>query len=137
MIGRNNPFNIRFSRNNIWIGQVGQTNGFVDFSDVEYGIRAAAFLIMRSYRRQNVLTISEIIHRYAPVSENDTAKYVAYLCARLGCFPFDIPDNYTEYIRLLYWICVYEVGKDSAVSFQAIDTVCKKYNINPIKPRKK
>lgn len=137
MIGKNNLFNIRFSRNNMWIGQVGQTQGFVDFSDVEYGIRAAALLIMRSYRSKGVFTISEIVHRYAPVSENDTAKYVAFLCSHLGCFPFDVPKNYTEYIYLLYWICVYEVGKDSAVSIQTIHDVCKKYNIKPIKPRKK
>lgn len=137
MIGKNNPFNIRFSRNNMWIGQVGQTKGFVDFSNVEYCIRAAALLIMRSYRSKGVLTISEIIHRYAPATENDTFKYIDFLCARLGCFPFDIPKDYAEYIRFLYWICVYEVGKDSAVSIQAIDTVCKKYNIKPIKPRKK
>lgn len=133
MIGKNNLFNIRFSRNNMWIGQVSQTNGFVNFSDVEYGIRAAALLIMRSYRSKDVLTISEIVNRYAPASENNTSKYIDFLCARLGCFPFDIPKDYDEYVRLLYWICVYEVGEDSAVSIQAIDTVCKKYNIKPIK----
>lgn len=137
MIGKNNPFNIRFSRNNMWIGQVGQTNGFVDFSDVEYSVRAAALLIMRSYRSKGVLTISEIVHRYAPVSENDTAKYIAFLCSHLGCFPFDIPENYSCYIRLLFWICVYEVGKDNAVPIQDLDSVCKKYKINPIKTRKK
>lgn len=137
MIGKNNPFNIRFSRNNMWIGQVGQTNGFVNFSDEEYGIRAAALLIMRSYRSKGVLTISEIIHRYAPVSENDTSKYIAFLCSHLGCFPFDIPKDYAEYLDLLHWICVYEIGEYLAVPVSAIDTVCKKYNIKPIKPRKK
>lgn len=137
MIGKNNPFNIRFSRSNMWIGQIGQTNGFVDFSNEEYGIRAAALLIMRSYRSKGVLTISEIIHRYAPVSENDTSKYVAFLCYHLGCFPFDIPKDYAEYLRLLHWISYFEVGQDNSVSVSVIDSVCQKYNIKPIKLRKK
>lgn len=137
MIGKNNPFNIRFSRNNLWIGQIGKTNGFVDFSDIEYGIRAAALLIMRSYRSKGILTISEIINRYAPKSENNTSVYIEFVCSHLGVFPFDIPSDFNQYVDLLHWMSVMEVGRENAVSVLEIKAVCYKYKIKPIKLRKK
>ena len=134
MIGKNNPFNIRFSRNNQWIGQIGQTNGFVDFSDRIYGVRAAALLVLRSYRSKGILTISEIINRYAPTTENNTAKYVEYVCNQLGVFPFDIPKDKDEYYKLLAAMSRYE---GNPISYAVIEFVCKHFKITPIKLRKK
>ena len=134
MVGRNNPFNIRFSRNNQWIGQAGHTNGFVDFSEKIYGVRAAALLVLRSYRSKGILTISEIINRFAPSSENNTAKYVEYVCTQLGVFPFDIPKNKDEYYKLLAAMSRFE---GNPVSYAVIEFVCKYFHINPINSRKK
>lgn len=134
MVGKNNPFNIRFSRSNQWIGQTGQTNGFVDFSDRIYGVRAAAILVLRSYRSKGILTISEIINRYAPTSENNTVKYVEYVCNQLGVFPFDIPKNKDEYYKLLVAMSRFE---GNPISYSVIEFVCKYFHITPIKPRKK
>ena len=134
MIGKNNPFNIRFVRSNHWIGQTGQTDGFVDFSDVIYGIRAAALLVMRSYRSKGILTISEIINHYAPATENNTRRYIDFVCERLGVFPFDIPKNIDEYYKLLTAMSCFEGNR---IEYWKLKEVCEYFGIKPIKSRKK
>lgn len=134
MIGKNNPFNVRYSASNKWIGLVGNTRGFCDFSYVDYGIRAAAILILRTYRKNNVLTISELVHRWAPSSENNTDAYIRFLCYSLGVFPFDVPKDLDEYVKLLYYISVYEGNK---VEPSEILRVCKEFKITPYVRRKK
>ena len=84
MIGKNNPFNIRHSRGNHWRGQIGYTKGFVNFSCRQYGIRAAIYLLTWSYRRIGINTIDGIIHRFAPAVENDTERYIQFVCNRSG-----------------------------------------------------
>ena len=71
MIAKNNPFNIRVGSR--WLGLVGQNKGFCEFASMEYGVRAAAYLLMRSYRKRGIMSIRAIIERFAPSSENDTA----------------------------------------------------------------
>lgn len=93
MIGKNNPLNIRYVKRNNWKGQVGSTRGFCDFVSVEYCVRAFAILVLRSYKKRGIVTISQIISTYAPPSENQTDKYIDYVCEMLGCFPFDVLDN--------------------------------------------
>lgn len=127
MIGRNNPFNLRYSKNNHWLGLTGQTRGFCDFENIDFGIRAAALLVMRSYRMKNVLTISEIIHRFAPPSENNTARYIDYVCCRLSCFPFDIP-TFDEYPILLSAMSSFE---GNFVGIAEINYVIDEFHIVP------
>lgn len=129
MIGKNNPFNIRVSVGNNWLGQVGSTRGFVDFSSMDYGIRAACVLIMQSYRKKNVLTISEIIHRFAPPVENNTQKYIDFVCSRLGCFPFDLPDR-NDFPCLLSAMSKYEGNPVLAAD---VRSVIFQFDIKPYK----
>lgn len=84
MIGKFNPLNIRTSSAFNWVGQTGATRGFCDFQSVEYCRRAGLYLLMRSYRRAGVVRLGEILHRFAPVSENDTERYISFVCARTG-----------------------------------------------------
>lgn len=131
MIGRNNPFNLRYSKNNHWLGLTGQTRGFCDFVNMDFGIRAVAIMIMRTYRMKNVLTISEIIHRFAPPTENNTNKYVDFVCSQLSCFPFDIPSC-AEYPSLLSAMSVFE---GNPVSIDTINFAIAKFNIVPYKKK--
>lgn len=131
MIGKNNPFNIRYNARNAWLGQTGETRGFCDFENVEYCIRAVAILIMRSYRKKNILTVSEIINRYAPKIENETDRYVDYICSRLGVFPFDIPTR-NMYPVLLYYIARFE---GNPVDLSYIARVIDFYKIVPYKKK--
>ena len=76
-IRNNNPLNIRKSQNN-WLGKVaGLDKDFETFDTMEHGIRAA-FVIVRTYiRKHNCTTVTQLINRWAPATENDTSQYVA------------------------------------------------------------
>lgn len=108
MIGKNNPFNIRYSPLNKWKGLCGSTRGFCDFKDEYFGVRAAMYLLMRSYKKKNIETIKEMIERFAPPSENKTADYVAYICYNTHMLPFDIPKTDFDWVSLFHYISAYE-----------------------------
>lgn len=76
----NNPLNIRYSSSNNWLGKVTpNTDGvFEQFQSMEYGYRAALYLI-RKYISQGYTTIRQIVTKWAPPSENDTASYIAHV----------------------------------------------------------
>lgn len=117
MIGKNNPLNIRYSRLNTWRGQIGQTRGFVDFVSEFYGVRAALYLLAKSYRKRGLRTYSSMIRAYAPPSENYTHSYVFYVCDHLGVFPFDEPLTYEHFINMLYYMSIYEGNKINANTY--------------------
>ena len=79
---RNNPLNIRYSAKNEWLGQIGHRNGFCVFSEEKYGWRAA-FVLLKNYYKKGFRTVSQIIHRFAPASENPTSSYVSFVCDKL------------------------------------------------------
>lgn len=79
---RNNPLNIRYSEVNQWLGQTGEKNGFCVFSEEKYGWRAA-FILLRNYYKKGFRTISQIINRFAPSSENPTSNYIQFVCDKL------------------------------------------------------
>ena len=88
----NNPLNIRKVAGQHWQGELlpsptGEGSGerlFVQFSSIEYGLRAA-FCILRTYRNKyKAVCIEDIITRWAPPTENDTRKYICDLCRLTG-----------------------------------------------------
>lgn len=110
MIGKNNPLNIRTSTSYNWAGQCGATRGFCDFDGVEMCRRAGAYLLMRSYRRAHCRKLSEIICRWAPSTENDTASYIKAVCDLTG---FKAQTNITfdaDFATLLAAMEIVEVG---------------------------
>lgn len=80
---RNNPLNIRFNSENNWLGQVGNQGGFVEFQSKYYGMRAAYRLILH-YIKNGCDTVHDILLRFAPPSENPTAKYIDYVIGKFG-----------------------------------------------------
>lgn len=108
MIGKNNPLNIRFNLLNKWKGQIGHTRGFVDFSDLFYGVRAALYLVKISYARKGKVTYSEIISTFAPPSENDTQTYIEFVCNRMEKFPFDVPASKFDWCELIVSMSIME-----------------------------
>lgn len=75
----NNPANIR--RGSSWVGLCKEQtdNSFCQFESMEYGIRAF-FVLMRTYHYKYKLnTIEKILHRFAPLSENNTYAYIAFV----------------------------------------------------------
>lgn len=77
-IRNNNPLNIRFSTKNNWRGQTGENKGFCVFSHESYGFRAA-YKLITTYISQGNNTISKIISKWAPPTENDTESYIKFI----------------------------------------------------------
>lgn len=86
----NNPGNLRLSGDR-WKGlrPVQTDKEFFQFTDMRYGYRAM-FITLRNYRKKHGLkTLSLMIGRYAPSTENDTRAYLSSVCGEL-----QVPTTY-------------------------------------------
>lgn len=86
-----NPGNIRYREDVVWPGQSGfieTVNGkFVMFDSYENGA-AAGLANLRNYMQTyNKYTISEIVNRWAPPTENDTNAYINFVSNATGLDP--------------------------------------------------
>lgn len=93
----NNPGNIRITRD-VWAGQVFpfEDKEFCEFCDMAHGYRAM-FKLLRNYRRKHgCQTIADMIHRWAPASENNTGAYIVDVCRQMqmpSSYVIDINDR--------------------------------------------
>ena len=93
-IRNNNPLNIR--KGNNWQGEMSSsTDGeFEQFVSMQWGIRAG-FKILRKYmtgyggRVKPLTNIHDIIHRWAPPSENNCKAYIDSVCRFSGLHEFE------------------------------------------------
>ena len=116
----NNPFNIRFSSRNKWLGQLGNVNGFCKFSSSYYGIRAFAHLF-RTYLRTGRDTVSRFIRSYAPSAENHTDLYIHFVCGYMGCDPH-YKLSLKDFYMFARAVCSYEIGSDSIYFIDDIES---------------
>jgi len=114
----NNPGNLRVS-NIKWNDSIdNKKRGFVKFKTPLAGARASAKNMNTYIERHNLTTISEIIARWAPNSENDTQKYIQDVVSWTG-----IPSNesikgdLTKQAQVLHSIFRKETGKDFPMEF--------------------
>ena len=92
-IRNNNPLNIRRTAKDQWKGlRAQQTDAsFCQFERLEYGWRAAFYLLTRTYyHKYRLYTIRMIISRWAPPRENLTETYIQNV-SRLTGIPPDEP----------------------------------------------
>lgn len=89
----NNPGNIRRSADQ-WQGlSPTQTDPeYFQFTEPVYGIRALARVLLNYSKRHGLNTVSGIINRWAPETENPTASYISAVAKRLNVHP-DEPIN--------------------------------------------
>ena len=88
-IRNHNPLNIRRSKDQ-WKGmaEVQSDRAFVQFKSLEYGWRAAYYLLTRTYyHKYRLYTIRGIISKWAPSCENDTRGYVENVSRLTGIDP--------------------------------------------------
>ena len=81
-IRNNNPLNIRRGKDQ-WQGlRAQQTDAsFCQFESLEYGWRAAFYLLTRTYyHKYRLFTIRAIINKWAPPHENLTSTYIENVC---------------------------------------------------------
>lgn len=109
MIAKNNPFNIRWSKHNLWLGLEGSTKGFCNFVDMEHGIRAGMKLLLNYVYKKDIWTVEKLVSRYAPSSENDTSSYIRFVSDSLrtyGFDPFDLRSEFIlEYDKKFFYLC--------------------------------
>ena len=85
-----NPLNIRRTAKDQWKGlrDQQQDSAFCQFKSLEYGWRAAFYLLTRTYyHKYRLYTIRTIIRRWAPSSENNTEAYIANVACLTGIGP--------------------------------------------------
>ena len=88
-IRNNNPLNIRRSKDQ-WQGlRAQQTDAsFCQFESLEYGWRAAFYLLTRTYyHKYRLYTIRMIINKWAPPNENLTETYIQNVSRLTGIAP--------------------------------------------------
>lgn len=111
----NNPGNIRLNPYIKWEGQIdGDDPSFVKFKSMEFGIRALMKLLI-NYQKRGYNTISKIINRYAPPSENNTSNYIQIISKRVGISKdaiLDLSDS-NLLIKLTKAIVSVEIGSDA------------------------
>jgi len=87
----NNPGNLRPGVVP-WMGQIGVSNNFCQFKDMSWGLRAMALDLSNKITRDGLNTITAIITKYAPPSENDTQSYINLVSQYTGWGASDIID---------------------------------------------
>lgn len=89
-----NPGNIEHVPTNKWQGlaEPPSDGRFCRFTGHEYGLRALAVLLITYQDRHGLRTLRDIIARWAPPAENDTAAYLAAVARRIGVGPDDPLD---------------------------------------------
>ncbi len=106
-IRNNNPLNIRRTAKDQWQGLRAQQtdSAFCQFETLEYGWRAAFYLLTRTYyHKYRLYTIRAIINKWAPPNENLTATYIENVC-RLTKIPPDEPLGIPS-VQAERWIMV-------------------------------
>lgn len=93
-IRNNNPGNIR-ADGTAWEGLATPNSDgtFFIFKDATYGIRAIARILSNYVSNDGVAsTVTGLISRWAPPSENDTASYINDVANQIGVGPDDVID---------------------------------------------
>lgn len=84
----NNPGNLREDPGDKtkWIGERATDDDpiFEEFETAHYGIRALAKVLLNYQRQRRLRTIDEMIARWAPPKENNTAAYARFVARKAG-----------------------------------------------------
>jgi hypothetical protein len=86
----NNPFNLEDDGVTAWEGLATPRNDgpYLVFTNASYGIRAGGKNVSNYVLLDGISpTIAELITRFAPPTENDTAAYIADVASQLGVDP--------------------------------------------------
>lgn len=116
-IRNNNPGNIRRQGFTMWQGQtiIQGDASFVTFSSMTMGIRALAKTLLTYQHKDRCYTVTDIISRWAPPSENNTPAYIAAVAKAAGVpalLPVDL-SQLPAMIGVVSGIVLHENGQDA------------------------
>jgi hypothetical protein len=101
----------------VWLGQLPDSQAtderFCQFDTPLHGIRALCRVLVNYQRLDGARTLAQMVQRFAPPPENDTAAYLGKLCATLGLAPDAAPDltDPVELARVARSFIVEEQGR--------------------------
>lgn len=114
-IRNNNPLNIRYNKNNNWIGKLLPDPEFEVFTTQWHGIRAAFVLLKNYMTKFKCDTIEKIITKWAPPSENNTEGYIAHVSNMVGIprsYPLTFGGSPKYVMKILLAMAKMESGVD-------------------------
>ena len=118
-IRNNNPLNLRRSKDK-WKGMKALQSDaqFVQFESLEWGWRAAFYLLTRTYyHKYRLYTIRAIVTKWAPAIENNTKAYINNVSRLTGIDPDEplgIPsEKPSRWIALGTAMAIQENGTES------------------------
>ena len=110
----NNPLNIRIG--NVWLGEVSNPTDpdFEQFVHIKYGLRAAFVLLRRYINHYHRNTVPMILAAWAPSTENNTTKYIDFVCQRANITSTQSLtfDDKPTMVQLVKAMAKYECGTD-------------------------
>jgi hypothetical protein len=109
-VRNNNPLNVRHNPANQWQGMTGDDGEFVTFKTPQYGFRAAYKIIKKYQVDYGLNSISEIVKRWAPATENHTQGYIDYLAEKLDKWTSTAISE-SEMPELLFYMAEFEGAK--------------------------
>lgn len=118
-----NPMNIRAS-GEVWNGEhrPSRNPAFKEFVDFAHGIRAGAKLLMNYQLLHGDRTLTDLIIRFAPPHENDTAKYIEHVSAWAQVPALDrinLIGNEPLLLRIVTAMCRQETGYTDSATIAA------------------
>lgn len=111
----NNPTCIEKSSNNFaGESRICTDKRFTCFYNREYGYRAAAKILLTYQREHGLITVKQMIGRWAPAQENHTRNYAAFVASRMSVGVNDRIDVtvYTTMVAMISAIARYETGEE-------------------------
>ena len=141
-IRNNNPLNIRRSKDQ-WKGVSLTQNdpSFCQFESLEYGWRAAFYLLTRTYyHKYRLYTIRAIISKWAPPCENNSKAYVENVSRLTGIDPDEpigIPsERPARWIALGMAMAIQENGFESLDYFAMLRgwEMCRQDALSALEP---
>ena len=119
-IRNNNPLNVRRTKDQ-WKGMSKTQNdrSFCQFETMDYGWRAAFYLLTRTYyHKYRLYTIRGIVSKWAPPNENNTKAYIANVSQLTGIAPDEPLGIPTE--KPARWIAV---GRAMAIQENGVESL--------------
>lgn len=127
---KNNPLNLRSKSPNKWKGQLGVVDGFCTFESLDYGVRAAAYTLMQTYRRRRIYTYGDIIKNWFSYDIFHPKNYDVLICNALSVVSHDIPKIRYAFAKLLYVLWQYEQGERPSLTYKDILCKLEYYNLS-------
>lgn len=108
-IETHNPGNL-VKTGSLWKGQTKSEGRFIAFESAHYGLRALAVVLLRYESRHGLTSVEDIIGRFAPAHENNTAKYATFVANHLGVSVQEDIEVQPHLVLLMQAIVQYENG---------------------------